>query len=210
MSDDRSFRNWLIDRVMTTTYVRYVRLSDEKIAKFAKKLGVQTDVLVEARVRYVDECLSSGMQPAMGIKVRGSRHYQIKVPMPEPVFVAWKDYAERRGVDSQALLRSVLHHYLLGSAEPEHLLQRWVWKGRTLQVDERAWEKEHKGGYPFRERALITNGARRALKRRAERKGASVAALMRGMVLDVLAGKHPRVKIIDARTMYDDEERYLL
>lgn len=210
MTEQISFREWLVERVMTSAPARYAKVTDEQLKKIAKRMGVQVDVLIEARVRVVEQALESKLQPPLGHKVRGSRHFQFKLAMPEVVFRAWRAHAEDRGVDPQALLRSVIHHYLLGSDEPSTLLRQWIWQGKTYVSQERKWEREHKAGYPFRERALLTNGVKRALERRAQRLNCTAAALVRGIVLDTLDGKHPRIKIVDARTLYDDETKYLI
>lgn len=210
MTEQISFREWLVERVMTSAPARYAKLTDEQLKRIAKRMGVQVDVLIEARVRVVEQALQEKIQPPLGDKVRGSRHYQFKIAMPEAVFRAWRAHAEDRGVDPQALLRSLIHHYLLGSDEPTYLLRKWLWQGKMMESHERTWERTHKAGFPFRERALLTNGVKRALERRAQRKGCAATAIVRGLVLDTLEGKHPRIKIVDARTLYDDEDRYLL
>jgi hypothetical protein len=123
--------------------------------------------------------------------------------MPEIVRVAWNEECEFRGVDGSALLRSLIHAYLMSDREPEQVLGYWLYKGRTYRLPKGNRNK-------FAEKALITNGSWRALLRRCQRRGCSASAMMRALVLEVLAGEHRAVQLIDARTMFDDEDRYHL
>lgn len=203
----RAFRERLIEFVIASNYVREV-IADDKIDAVAKKIGLHPDVLVEARLRFRLQRRLDGFQGPLGRKKRGTRHYQLKLAMPREIFTLWKDEAERRGLESSALLRSVVHSYLLGSYEPIQVTTAWYWRGKTYKVSERSWEKQKGGRYPFSERALITQGAARALRVRAARRGHVATALTRALVLEVLEGKHEAVRVIDAQTMYDDETRY--
>lgn len=205
-----AFRDWLIERLLASIHVREPARSDAEIRVRAMALGIQPDLLTEARVRFVEQSKALGVQPPLGRKKAKSEHYQIKCVMPKTLFERWIVHCEERGVQGSALLRSLIHGYLLGSQEPSQLTIYWVWQGRRLSAPERGWERGKVGGaYPYRERALITQGARRALARRAAAIGCSYSAVVRGLVTDTLLGKHPNVRLVDARTMYDDENRYL-
>lgn len=202
-----AFRERLIELIIATNYVRDV-IADDQIDAAAKTMGVDPDVLIEARVRYRIQRKLDGFQPPLGRKKRGTRHYQLKLSMPKEIFYLWKQEAELRGIESSALMRSLVHSYLLGSYEPKQLTARWYWRGKRWRVAEREWEKTRGQGYPFRERALITLGANRALSVRAARRGHVQSAIVRALVLELLDGKHEGLTIIDAQTMYDDETRY--
>jgi hypothetical protein len=77
-----------------------------------------------------------------------------------------------------------------------------VYRGREYRCSAKVNE--------FQEKTLITHGAWRALRRRADRHGCAAAAILRALVLEVLDGEHRSVTLIDARVMYDDEDRYYL
>jgi len=134
------------------------------------------------------------------VQSRHRRLYQLHVPMPAEIFAAWKDECAFRGIEGSAILRSVIHSYLLSSHEPEGAVSRWYWKGRLCEMG-------RNGARPF-ERAVIPRGANRALKRRAHQRGTTVLAIVRALVLEVLDGKHRKLVLIDAPMMFDDEERY--
>jgi hypothetical protein len=202
------FRERLIELVIATRYARDP-IKDENIDRIAKSIGLDPDLLLEARVRYRIQRRRDGFQIPMGRKRCGTRHYQIKCDMPEQVYRDWKHEAARRGVDSAALMRSIMHAYLLGSYEPGPLLRRWQYKGQDLTIPKKQWEStKGKGAYPYKERSLVTWGSMRALRLRAERLGHRPTAIMRALILEILDGKFPHVRLIDAQSMFDDETRY--
>jgi hypothetical protein len=198
----RAFREWLIERLLGTEFVR-APMTDGQIDETAIYLGVQPDVLVEARVRSKIERASLGVPEALGQKRRGSRHMQYSLWMPLEIHKAWKEECEFRGVEGSALLRALINDYLVKSREPERVLSHWVWRGRMHTVP-------RAGAGRQRECALLPGGAYRALKRRAARRGASLLALVRSLALEAMEGKHHAVPLVDARMMFDDEDRYYL
>ena len=188
-------------------------LPDERLDEVAEEMGVQPDVLVEARLNALQERISGGRQPSLGQKRARSKHYQFELLMPEAIHGAWKNEAERRGLDGSALLRSMVHAYLLGSWEPPAVTKRWIWRGVGYDVKPGKWKQVHGSRYPFRERALITNAARRALTRRGSRMGARPSSVLRSLVLAAIEGTWAApgtIAIVDAAGMYDDEDRYFL
>ena len=202
-----SFRLRVVEMLLATPAARDP-IPDDRIDEVAKRLGVDPDTLLEARIQYRVQRRREGLQIPMGQKRAGTRHYQLKCAMPEPIFKAWKAEAEVRGIESSALMRSLVHGYLLGSYEPANVIRGWRWRGKRYFSEERTYERKHKKGYPYRERSLITMGAQRALKIRAERRGTTALAITRALVLECIDGKHAGIKIVDAQTMYDDVTRY--
>lgn len=201
-----SFREYVIEKLLATPHV--VReIPDDKIEEEAAKIGVHANALIEARVIYKERRTATRRGAAMGVKRAGTRHYQIKLTMPDAVYQEWLRHAEQRGVDESALLRSLLHAYLLGSYEPETVLGYWFWNGQTHRLPKGKDKNKH------RARAMITLGARRALIRRAQRRNVASMALLRALVLEAFEGNFGRpglLPLIDARSMYDDEHRYYL
>ena len=196
-----TFRRWLSDRLLGTEFAR-MPIPDDEIDAVAKRIGVDPDLLVEVRMRARVLRASRGVQDPLGTKRAGTRHMQVMLPMPEIVKKDWREECEWRGVDPPALLRSCIHEYLLHDREPEQLLGYWFYKDRKRACSKKTNE--------FNEKVLITHGAWRALRRRADRHGCASTAIMRALVLEVLAGQHRNVPLVDARTMYDDEDRYYL
>jgi hypothetical protein len=187
-------------------------VSDDGLDSLARAMGVQPDVLLEARVEALMERVRGGRVAPMGMKKAGSQHYQFELLMPEEVFQAWKHEAMRRGIDGSALLRSLIHAYLLGTWQPSEVPKKWVWRGRGYTVSPGTWKKAHGSRYPFRERALVPPGAQRAMVRRARELGTTPSAIVRALVIAAIDGVWATpgsIAIVDCTAMYDDENRYL-
>jgi hypothetical protein len=203
-----SFRLRVVEMLLATAAVRAV-VKDDQIDDLAKRYGVDPETLIEARIQYRTHRKKQGLQMPMGQKRTGTRHYQLKCSMPEPIFKAWKSECEFRGIESSAVMRSLIHGYLLGSYEPTNVVRGWRWRGKRYTCQEWTYERKGKrGGWPYRERSLITMGAKRALFLRAEARGTTVISITRALVLEFIDGKHQSLRVIDAQTMYDDVSRY--
>lgn len=202
----QAFREWLAARLLGMRYAT-IRLSDDEIDPLAKQLGVDPDLLLEVRAQARVALHEKGLAPPMSN--RRNRHlqrviddsarlYQYLLWMPPDVFAAWKEECERRGVHGPALLRSLIHEYLLGTHEPQPL-KTWVWKGKRLR------------GYRahcLKEAAVIPQGAKRALMRRAIGRGTQATLIVRGLVMEALSGGHAGIPLVQAGMMFDDEDRY--
>jgi len=184
----------------------HLLIPDEKIDAVAARMGVQADVLIEARAQFKIRRARYGLQMPLGQKVAKTRHFQLQCEMPEEVYAAWQEECHSRGIEGSVLLRSVVHAYLLGTNEPVKVLKRWIWNGKTIRAT--AWEKRRRIARS-RERAQITVGAKRALELRAQRHGSPRSALVRALVLDVIDRRWQGVQLVDAEMMYDDETRYV-
>lgn len=210
----QSFRSWLIDRVSKTAFASYV-IPDEQLDDRARELGVQTDVFIEARLLNKERHLKAGIAPSAGNKKKAkSPHWQLELLMPPYVFQQWKAAAKSRGLDGSAILRSLVNAYLSSTFEPQAISKHWILHGVVYKVPSfGGWLREHGHRYPYRERALIPPGARRALIIRAERRGCPPTTLANNLVMLMLNGlwAHPgTLPIVDCRSMYDDENRYYL
>lgn len=185
-----------------------VPIVDDDIERVAKQLGLDPDFLLEVRAEAKIRDAEAGI-PRLGVThhqaiFSGAQHkrtYQFRMPMPPEPWKAWKEECERRGVEGAALLRSLIHWYLLGSHEPEPVTIGWIWNGKKHP---RSDEDEKKRA----ERAVIPRGARRALRRRAVARRTTEQALARALVLEVVDGKRAAVKLVSPKQMYDDETRY--
>jgi hypothetical protein len=130
------------------------------------------------------------------------------------IFDEWKAYAMHRGVDGSVLLRSIVHLYLMGTWEPRHMTEGWVYRGREYSaIDPGVHRVDGTTKYPYVERALVTAGAYRALRRRAQALNIAVTGILRGLVVETMEQKFAKsgsMKLIAAREMWDDETRYYL
>jgi len=183
------------------------------LAKLAKELGVQPDVLEEAQLVAIEARIRSGCQPPRGDKVAGSLHYQYDLNFPEAVYGAWKSECESRGLRGSAVLRSLIYTYLMGSWEPpqQRLLSTWVWRGSGYRVPKTADKKARGRRWPWRDRALIPLGAKEALWARAQRRGTLPAIIIRALVLMFIDREWATpgtLEVVDCRAMPDDPARY--
>jgi hypothetical protein len=111
-------------------------------------------------------------------------------------------------MESPTALRSLVHAYLLGDREPV-LDRRWKYKDDYYPVvDQKKHRKENKSGWPWVEKALVPRGAMDALMRRAQRQGTHRPTILRGLVLEALAGRFTDVLAVSASAMFDDPDRY--
>src|SRR4029077_8947446 len=173
-------------------------LPDSKIDEAARQIGVDPEALLEARAEARIERHKRGQPTDRGT----DRLCRCQVFMPEVIFKAWKEECANRDLQGSALLRSIVHAYLVGRREPVPL-KVWKWEGKRYRMGpngERA---------PFRERAFIPIGAKRALTRRAELARTIPTAILRALVMELLMGEHRALPIVEHGMMYDDEERYL-
>lgn len=181
----------------------YKNLSDEAIERTAERMGIRTDVLLEARVRTRLKMTAAGVPPPVSVRYK-QHNLQLILCFPEVVWEKWVKHVDDWGVDSGALLRSLIQAYLLGSWEPETVNNRWIWEGRHEPVV--------RSGL-CRAKTYVTRGARMALTVRARMLGCSVMAVLRALVIANMNGTFGRrgvLKIIDTRSMFDDETRYFL
>jgi hypothetical protein len=167
-------------------------------ASVAPRLWISQDALVEARRRLDAQARERGLPPIKGRKRAGTDHPQLDMLMPKEVWAEWLDWCESSAMESSTALRSLLHTYLLSGTEPRGVTRsKWVYGGRVLPVDRAC-----------REKCLVSGGAYRALRRRASRLNVPITAIARALVLDVLGGRIRRVTPVDARTMWDDPDKY--
>ncbi len=196
-----AFRQRLVRMLLTTRWPREA-VDEKKIALLSKKLGVRADVLREARD-------SSVQSPFKSEKPDLKTYPQLELVMCKEVWHAWRDWCESQYAEPNALLRGLVHFYLLGTWEPQWLAPQWRLKGKAYPLgDHKAYVKKHGAAWPYREKALVTPGAKRALTFRAERLHTGVSTLLRGLVLEVLEGGLRSVVPMNARAMWADVDRY--
>jgi hypothetical protein len=208
----KGFRKWLVERVSTTSHAQ--SSDDDDVDKMAERMGVHPDVLLEARIMARQRRIDAGRAVGAGVKRAGSNHYQFELLFPPEVFDAWKQECANRGMTGSVMMRSLIHAYLLGSVEPDAVSKRWEYRGIVHPLPNvHQWAKDHGRRYPYRERSLIPQGARRALVHRSSRLGMDPTTVVRSLILLMMNGRwaHPgTIRVIDCANMYDDETRYHL
>lgn len=198
----KNFRKQTIERLCATAYVS-MDIADSRLDEIAERIGVQPDVLVEARVRH-----------RIGAKALGRSRFtereRVALSMPEVVWNAWLLEVEDRGVERETLLRSVIHAYLLSSYEPPEVIWGWRFDGKLLHTNHRNWEIKNKKRWPWMQTAKMPPGAMRALELRGKARGSGATAIARALVLEIMAGRWRDVRLVDQRVMSDDERQYYL
>jgi hypothetical protein len=203
------FRAWLAGRLLGTKYATSP-LADDEIDAAAKKLGVDPDLLVEVRAEARIALYEKGLAPPISNKPRKPRSpystepqrrlYQYRMWMPRGIAKVWEAECQLRGVRGPALLRSLIHHYLLGAREPAPE-PTWRWEGRLYSFDR---EKD------LEERATLPHGTKRALMRRSKLRNVPASAVVRALMLEAMRGEHRALPPLQAAQMFDDETRYNL
>lgn len=207
MSRYDGFRLRIVRLLRTTAWPGECH-NEELLKKHAAALGVAPELLAEARRLDVEERRARGLKPTESEKTNERDYPQLEIDMPEVVWRDWHLLAERRHLHPNAMMRGLLQDYLLGKTEPATIDVHWEYKGKRYLLNKRQWEEAHHRAWPFRERVFVTRGATEALGIRAKRIHQSRAAILRGLVLELLAGKRmPRP--LEARAMYDDPLRYV-
>jgi len=199
------FRAWLAGRLLGTRYAT-CRLADDKIDAVAKTLGVDPDLLAEVRAEARIALYEKGHAQPISNSARRSpystepqrRLYQYRMWMPRGIARVWEGECQLRGVRGPALLRSLVHHYLLGEREPAPE-PAWRWEGKLYSCER---------SLGLEERATLPHGAKRALMRRATSQNVPAAAVVRALMLEAMHGEHRALPPLQAAQMFDDESRY--
>lgn len=199
------FRKQLIRQLATTAWAA-LGVTDEDIARHARGLGVAPELLKAAHDIVERERKARGLKPVQGQKKNERTFPQLEIHMPAELFDLWHSWCESQHCTSNALGRGLIHAYLLGTWEPAHLGQHWVYKGKVMTVPRKNYTE---AAWPYRERIFVTRGAKAALVFRARRQHTTMTALVRGLMLEVLEGRYRTVIPKDARSMFDDVDRYV-
>lgn len=194
------FRRWLIDQLKLT---QWPRRRDQTPAELAQALGVQLEVLQVAMTELRAEEVARGRLPSTLVRQQDEVVLAaLDVTMPEAVWKDWSAYCERRQLAPAVLLRSLVHCFLNQQANPSWVAAYWRYRGQILHISKRKT-------WPWKAFARVPRGVEIALTRRAKAIGTTRAALLRGIIIDMLEGRTTRIPLIAARAMWNDPERYV-
>lgn len=199
-SDTLSFRQWLVKQVLA---LRWTAPPGATLDQISQKLGVRVDVLEEAHALRELEVKRLGRTPRPGRKRALFRtdYALVRVVLPPEILKAWCEYHETLRVASGALLRSLVHQFLLaGGPRPQVLTRPWRYQGHVYHV------KAH--GNP-EANARVTIGARAALDHYAGLWRVSTQCIVRGLVTDLLEGRVTKLRIVGYGELWGDPDRYL-
>lgn len=195
-----SFREWLVLQLLTT---RWAVPSGLNHAQAAEYLGVTESVLTEAQALRSAEIARRG-RPSSARRRRNAPRYDYAVlvlGMPPVILAAWRAWVSTLKISSSALIRSLVHHFLLSGQRPITIDHGWLYRGVTY----RATGEEHDRKVITR----VTRGARTALEHYADLWHVDVTRIVRGLMVDLLEGRVQRLKIVAYGEMWGDPKRYL-
>lgn len=171
------------------TRTGWARRSDD-LESCARALGVQPDVLREAREQY-------GRRPR-------AETAALCIKFPEVVFKHWRAVASAQKLESALLMRGLIEALLLGGRLPTWAGRFWFFRGKKYDIT-----IPQGTNWPWKVYTEISRGADRALEDIARVNKTTKTALVRGQVLDYLEGKTHRVVLLNSSAMAGDSERYL-
>lgn len=208
------FREWLIRRVAESRWPRY---RDDTLEEIAQRIGVQVSVLEEAQALLDHRMkeLSRG-KIRLGVpKADGSTgpdllkpRYTVFLEPPLAINRDWEAVRDARQLSNSTLLRSVVHHMLRLTWQPEWLSERrryaWRYKGEWLgQEDIRK--------HAYRIKCDVNYAVDVALTRRATSTGTTAGAICRWGVTSLLESKLRSLQIVSTtETLYKDPTEYCL
>lgn len=194
-----NFRRWLIDQIKLT---QWPRRRDQSPAELAQSLGVQLEVLQIAMTELRAEEVARGRLPVTMVRQQDEVVLAaLDVTMPEAVWKDWSAYCERRQIAPAVVLRSLVHGFLSQHENPSWVAAYWRYRGQILHIRKtKTW--------PWKAFTRVPRGVEIAITRRAKAIGTTRAALLRGMIIDLLEGRTTRIPLIAARAMWNDPSRY--
>lgn len=199
--DDRlPFRQWLVHQVLA---LRWTAPPSATLEQIAEHLGVTVSVLEEARVLRDQQAIRRGrvVRPGRKRGVFRVDYARLALGVPPEIYRAWNDALNVLQIRSSALLRSLLHHFLLsGAPRPTSLKKAWYYRGQIYQL------KKHKN---IQLETRVTLGAQTALDHHAAEWGVHGMAILRGIVTDMLEGHVKRLRIVAYSELWGDPDRYL-
>lgn len=195
----RDFRTWLVAQVAETKHARVPLADDEALNALAVRLGLQPEVLIDAR----NSVRVRGRARLRSSWKRDGVSKTLFVTCAREPFLAWQRHIHAWGIDSSQLIRALVYAYLTGSYEPprERMSRYWIWEGKHVKTVNGLFVQ-----------AVIKYGAYLALEERARRLDHTVSALIRALMLENMAGNFGQrgvLTIMDLRSMPEDPEYYL-
>lgn len=192
-----NFRRWLITKLAETQFVVKRGESDEDLGK---RIGVQASVVKAAR-EYNAQTRPGRTFGEQAAKKNTS--YLVYLEPPPVIYEEWMAHCERVGLTNMVLLRSVVHHMLQKTSQPDWLtLQRtqWPWKGK--------WLKQSLERGRGRLKTQLNEAAFRALDGRAIHTRTTTNAIARWGVIMLLTHQIRGLRIVGLSGLFTDPAQY--
>lgn len=197
-SDQLVFRDWLIRQLVMTRWPM-----KPPTPELADELGVTVSVMREAfELRAQATAKRGKTRPRQG--AARTDHALLRIYLPKVVYRDWAAYRKVLTLSNGAMLRSLVHHFLLDPKRPTTTDPSWHYRGGVYRITP-------EDGSPPKLNICtrITRGAEAALDHHALGWDVSPSAVLRGLVIDLLEGRTTRLKIIGYRELWGDPARYL-
>jgi hypothetical protein len=188
---------------------RYGVYKDESDESIAKRLGVQVDVLQEARVlqrKYGARGTEAGNRigaPRLGEE---PARFPLFAEPPQIIYDEWIAQCRARGQSSTLMLRSVVHHVLRLRVQPYWLTsnRKSAWLYRGVCYGQRRKTRSRLSTH-------VTEPCYRAITARAVATRVSASAIVRWGITAFIEGKFRNFEIVTSiDSLYNDHERYCL
>lgn len=207
-----TFREWLVLKVSQSRWAVYLDDTDEAVAR---RIGVQLDVLVDARKLHAERIAKErlpegqklGQRTLFGPSSARARH-KLVIELPELINAEYDARCHRQLIDSSIAFRSILHRILQSPTQPLWLSERrkngWVFRGQWLSAKYIRRER-------FRVMTTLSDGADLAIRTRAEKTHTSVRSICRWAICLFVADQLERLQIVTSvHAMYKRPEDYCL
>lgn len=190
--DVTDFRRWLVGKLAMSRWPVRRGDTDETMGR---RLGVQPDVLAEARLvmQRVMAKKGDGRTRRLGMPRAGDgklpRHHIFLEP-PRAVHADWCAYCTRRRLTTAVVLRSAIAHVLTLPAQPASLHSgraAWRYRGQFQGQD-------NIRNHEFRIKTNLSEAMFRALGERAAATGVTPSAIARWAVTALLEGALERTR----------------
>lgn len=202
-ADQVKFRDWLVRQLEVT---RWSASKGTSLSELASELGVTLPVLEEAIARRELALARSGKPRRSHSKRLTARsdYAIVRLTMPNAVYADWKEYVRVLKTSPSTLLRSLLHGFLLDPARPTTTTSAWHYRGGVYRLESSALRRKRQGAV-----TRITRGAQIALDHYADLWNVPPTYVARGLITDLLEGRHLRLKIVSYPELWGDPDRYL-
>lgn len=200
-SDQLTFRAWLVRQLQA---LRWSSPEGASVAESAKALGVQQDALEEAiAARALANQKRGKPRRALGRRALNRADYAlVRLTMPAPVYAHWQSYCRTLGVAPAAILRSLIHGFLMTGQKPTTMTPHWRYRGEIYRLNRTI--RSITPNSPTR----ITRGAQQVLDEYAELWGVRASFIVRGLVVDLLEGRTRALQIVAYPELWGDPNRY--
>lgn len=186
-------------------------LSPEQQLAFCKKVGITLELFREAQLlrvkneyKYQQSTGRQGDYISSKITSQTGNYFTIVAHCSREMKDHISHYCETRHINTSTLARSLVHHYLRGTWEPEQVTG--VWNVHDFNGDQSAVKEANI-------HAAITQSAKIALNLRAKAMGVSGTKLIRALISETINGNFAQpgtIRFLSKGQMFSDIKKYVV